>query len=93
MEMEDFIRYLRLFQSDNRLTVWHLALLMSILDLGYRQGNKKVIMVSRSKIMALSHINTIPTYNKYFKELQSFGYIKYTPSYHPGFKSKAELLK
>ncbi|RWW91739.1 hypothetical protein [Flavobacterium cerinum] len=66
---------------------------MAILQLGYRHGHKSVIKVSRSKIMALSHVSTLPTYHKYFKELQDFGYIKYTPFYHPGYKSEVVLLK
>ena len=77
--------------DDPRLNVWHFALLLAILSLGYRQGQKKNIKVSRSKIMTLSHIKTLPTYHKYFKELQCFGYIEYTPSYHPGVKSIVKL--
>ncbi|RWW96713.1 hypothetical protein [Flavobacterium cerinum] len=64
---------------------------MAILHLGYRQGHKSVIKVSRSKIMALSHVSTLPTCHNYFKKLQDFEYIKYTPSYHPGYNSEVEL--
>ena len=35
------------------------------------------------QIIALSHIETLPTYHKYFKELQVMGYIRNTPCYHP----------
>lgn len=42
--------------------------------------------------MSMSHINATPTYHKYFKELQNYGYIKYTPSYHPGYRSTIEIL-
>ena len=80
-----------IYMEDPRLNVWHFALLFAILSLGYKQGQMQNIKVSRSKIMALSHINTIPTYHKYFKELQNLGYIEYFPSYHPGFKSEVYL--
>lgn len=82
---------LQIYMEDPRLNVWHFALLLAILSLGYKQGQKQNIRVSRSKIMALSHINTIPTYHKYFKELQSLGYIEYLPSYHPGVRSEVNL--
>ncbi|MBF4519282.1 hypothetical protein IRZ71_23285 [Flavobacterium sp. ANB] len=88
---DQVMNYLSIYMDDSRLSVWHLAILMAILSLGYRQGEEKTIKVSRSKIMALSHINTIPTYHKYFKQLQIFGYIIYRPSYHPGYKSEIEL--
>jgi len=82
---------LQIYMEDPRLNVWHFALLLAILTLGYKQGQKHNIRVSRSKIMELSHINTIPTYHKYFKELQNLGYIEYLPSYHPGVRSKVCL--
>ncbi len=93
MVISEFLDYLAFFQKDKRLNVWHMALLVAILQLGCRQGQKKVIRVSRSKIMSLSHVRTLPTYHKYFKELQVMGYIRYKPSYHPGYRSEIELLK
>ncbi|PXY40914.1 hypothetical protein DMB65_10075 [Flavobacterium cheongpyeongense] len=92
MEMQALLKYLKLFEKDNRLNVWHFSLLSAVLYLGYRQNQSKIIKVSRSRIMSLSHIKTLPTYHKYFKELQTMGYIKYTPSYHPGYQSEVELL-
>lgn len=92
MESE-FKNYLSKLENDARLNVWHFALLTAILLLGIKQHQSKVINVSRSKLMALSHIQTLPTYHKYFKELQQLGIIKYTPSYHPGYKSEVEFLE
>ena len=83
--------FLRLISKDSRLNVWHLALLYGLVQLAYAQNETKIIRVSRSKLMMVSHIETLPTYHKYFKQLQDFGYIKYTPSYHPGYKSTVEL--
>lgn len=92
MALDELLDYLDVFEKDSRLNVWHFALLSAILYLGYRQNQKDTISVSRSKIMALAHIGTFPTFHKYFKELEVLGYIKYTPSYHPGYRSKVELL-
>ncbi|WP_339655805.1 hypothetical protein [Flavobacterium frigidarium] len=88
---DSLMDFLLIYMEDPRLNVWHFALLLAILSLGYKQGQMQNIKVSRSKIMALSHINTIPTYHKYFKELQNLGYIEYFPSYHPGVKSEVYL--
>ena len=79
-------------EKDPRLNVWHFSLLMAIMLLGFKQKQFKVINVSRRRLMALSHIKTLPSYHKYFKELQELGIIKYTPSYHPGYKSEVEFL-
>ncbi|MTH15927.1 hypothetical protein GKZ88_10125 [Flavobacterium sp. LC2016-01] len=85
--------YLSSYVEDPQLNVYHLSILAAILGLGYRQGQRRRIQVSRSKIMELSHVNTLPTYHKYFKQLQDLGYIKYSPSYHPGYKSEVKLCK
>lgn len=92
MKSKAIHNHLSKLEHDARLNVWHFALLTAILLLGARQRQSKVINVSRSRLMALSHIQTVPTYHKYFKELQEMGVIKYIPSYHPGYKSQVELL-
>lgn len=86
------IQYLDMVCNDNRLKVWHICLLLAIARLAYRQHENRIIRVSRSTLMKMSHIETAPTYHKYFKQLQEFGYIKYIPSYHPGYRSTIELL-
>jgi hypothetical protein len=88
----EFKNHLSKLEEDARLNVWHFALLTAIMLLGCKQKQHKVINVSRKKLMALSHIKTLPSYHKYFKELQEMGIIKYTPSYHPGYKSEVEFL-
>jgi len=92
MKSKAIHNHLSKLENDARLNVWHFALLTAILLLGARQGQSKVINVSRSRLMALSHIQTLPTYHKYFKELQEMEIIRYIPSYHPAYKSKVEWL-
>lgn len=92
MTPADLLMYLAILEKDERLSVWTFSILTAILYLGFRQGHTKIIKVSRSRIMSLSHVHTLPTYHKYFKELQTFGYIKYSPCYHPGYRSEVELL-
>lgn len=90
---KDGLEYLDIVCNDDRLNVWHICLLLAIARLAYRQNEGAIIRVSRSKLMKMSHIDTAPTYHKYFKQLQNFGYIRYVPSYHPGYRSTIELLK
>ena len=51
---------LRIYMEDPQLNVWHLAILNAILSLGYRQGERQRIKVSRRKLMLLSHIKHCP---------------------------------
>lgn len=88
----DWILFLRKISDDERVNIWHISIVVAIINLAIVQDEKKIIRVSRSKIMEKSHIKTIPTYHKYFKELQLFGYVKYTPSYHPKGRSYIEIF-
>lgn len=90
--VNQLLNFLQKAQNDSRLNIRHLALISALIQLAYQQNERKIIRVSRSRLMALSHINTIPTYHKYFKQIQEMGYIKYTPSYHPDFRSTVEFL-
>ena len=83
---------LRSIAKDERLNVWHISMLVALHLLAVDQGKFGGVKASRSKIMALSHINTLPTYHKYFRELQELGYINYRPSYHPGVRSEIDML-
>ncbi len=87
-----WISFLRKISDDERLNVWHIAIAVAIIQLAIAQDEKNKIRVTRCKLMKKSHIKTIPTYHKYFKELQRFGYTRYTPSYHPGGKSYIEIF-
>lgn len=87
----ELMKYLSAYMKDPELNIWHLMILTSILSLGYNQKQWERIKVNRGKIMMLSHIRTLPTYHKYFKELQDFGYINYKPSFHPGSRSEVSL--
>jgi hypothetical protein len=80
-------------ESDTRLTAWHFAILAAVLFMALRQGRLEGVKVSRKRIMALSHIGTLPTYHKYFKDLQRLDYICYRPSYHPAVRSEVDLKK
>lgn len=88
-----FGTYLILLSKDDRITVWHMAVIFGIIQLAAGDDIVMPIYISRKKVMQLSHINSIVTYHKCVKELQQFGYIDYFPSYHPAFGSRVYLRK
>lgn len=93
MQPNEIPDFLRTIEQDSRLNVWHLAILLAVAVLALSQGRYSRIKVSRNTIMEKSHINTVPTYHKYFKDLQDMGYVHYRPSYHPGVRSEIDLVK
>lgn len=93
MNTNDISSLFKSFESDRRLNTWHIAIIFAIILLAIRQQRTERILISRSKLMALSHIYTLPTYHKYLRDLLDLGYINYRPSFHPGIKSEIDLLK
>ena len=83
---------MKVLESDMRLNTWHMALLLALFYLQSTQECCSRIRVRRKKLMLLSHIRTLPSYHKYIKDLQNFGYITYYPSYHPSGKSEIMML-
>ncbi|WP_293299802.1 hypothetical protein [Pedobacter sp. UBA4863] len=79
------------YAADPRLNVWHLGILMAIVQLMKTVEFNIPISVSRKKIMELSRIGNYVTYHKYLSQLSDFGYILYNPSYHPGLGSQIIL--
>lgn len=88
----NWVLFLQKISGDDRVNVWHISIIVAIIQIAIAQNEKKIIRVSRSRIMEKAHIKTIPTYHKYFKELQQFGYMRYTPSYHPKGRSYIEIF-
>ncbi|WP_158797518.1 hypothetical protein [Pedobacter sp. L105] len=84
--------FLRKAADDVRLLPSHLSLVMAIFY--FRDDNTPgaPTRISRSKLMRFSRIRSIVTYHKCLKELISFGYINYVPSYHPTNASLIWLL-
>ncbi|MDF1548462.1 MAG: hypothetical protein P1P88_11615 [Bacteroidales bacterium] len=68
--------------ADSRITPFHFSLYMAL----FRQWNlnyfNNPIFIARGEIMKMSKIGSVTTYLKCLKELHSWNYIKYKPSYN-----------
>ena len=88
----NYIRHLNgLFEKinrDDRMTAQHISLYMSIFQLWNRNRFKNPVPVSREELMTLSRIGGRNTYGRCMKELDRWGYIRYSPTgnLHTGWK-------
>lgn len=78
--------------SDTRLKPVHISLSIALCHGWVLNCFRRPYRVSRSLLMTASRIRSRATYHKAMKELQSFGYLKYCPSYHPFKASEVEIL-
>ena len=80
---QQVISFIHQLASDIRLKPTHISLCLALCHAWMRSNFQNIFQVSRSKLMAASRIQSRATYHKVMKDLQAFGYLKYTPSYHP----------
>ena len=72
--------YSHLF-NDERLSVWHFSIYMTLVLLWHKNELANPFPISRKNIMELAHVYSFATYHKCIKQLEMFGYIQYNPSY------------
>ncbi|MCF0075692.1 hypothetical protein LZD49_34795 [Dyadobacter sp. CY261] len=77
-------------KSDVRLNPYHISLYTALLY--YGNGIQKIpFHASRRKLMGFSRIKSGATYHKCLRELVSYGYLSYDPSFHPQLGSRIVL--
>ena len=84
--MDNFQRvglFLHGVASDVRLKPTHVSLCIALCHVWSRSLFQNDFHVSRRQLMSGAHIRSYVTYHKVIRELQSFGYLDYRPSYHP----------
>ena len=77
-------------KSDDRLTSYHISLYIALLY--YSKGIRQLpFYASRRKLMGFSRIKSGATYHKCLRQLISYGYLDYHPSFHPQQGSRIVL--
>jgi len=71
-----------IFDSDSRLTPFHISLYMSLFRYWNLNYFNNPISISRDEMMKISKIGSVNTYVRCLKELHLWNYIKYEPSYN-----------
>jgi hypothetical protein len=77
--------------ADNRLNPTHVSLYMAIFQFWNAERFQNPVSISRQELMRISKISAKATYHKCIKDLHTFGYIQYLPSFNP-FKGSLVYL-
>ncbi len=77
--------------ADNRLNPTHVSLYMAIFQFWNSERFQNPVSISRQELMRISKISAKATYHKCIKDLHSYGYIQYLPSFNP-FKGSLVYL-
>ncbi|MEP6738250.1 MAG: hypothetical protein ABJA70_22185 [Chryseolinea sp.] len=77
---------------DDRLRPIHISLSIALCQAWALNEFRSPYRTSRRHLMAASHIRSKATYHKVLMELTKFGYVKYSPSFHPLKASEVEII-
>jgi hypothetical protein len=95
-EVTNFIRHLlkikEAFARDQRLSSSHISLYYALFFEWNESRFLDTFFINRLEMMNASKIGSVNTYTKCLKELDSFGYIKYLPSFNPNKGSMVNLF-
>ncbi|MBN8694588.1 MAG: transcriptional regulator [Bacteroidetes bacterium] len=80
-----------IFCEDERLTPFHVSLYFSLFQYWNMAKFRNPISISRDELMRASKIGSVNTYIRSIKELHTWNYIKYIPSYNPQKGSQVYL--
>ena len=84
--------YFERIALEERFYSTHISLLMALFYYSDSNVPEMSFQVSRPKLMRFSRIRSIATYHKNIKDLVDYGYIEYTPSWHPQRGSQVRLI-
>ncbi|EOR95363.1 hypothetical protein ADIARSV_1475 [Arcticibacter svalbardensis MN12-7] len=79
--MPSLTKFLIPVSQDSRLHPAHICLFISLFSLWERSRFISPFRISRRQLMKISKIKSTATYHKCIRELVSYGYIDYEPSY------------
>lgn len=78
--------------SDERISRTQLSLYIALLNCWREQNCEERFKITRKLLMKQSKIPAISTYHRCLKNLISFGYIEYEPTYDHYKGSKVKLI-
>ncbi len=74
--------------GDARISITHIGIYAALLQYWKQNNFENPIQVFSHEIMQIAKISASATYHKIIRDLNSYGYIKYVPSYKRNQGSK-----
>ena len=91
-QLEQLSAFFNAMEHDKRMGTTHVSLYMALFHLSTLNSFQHPVSFTRQEVMPIAKINGRATYHKCMNELESYGYIKYIPSFNPILKSVAYFL-
>lgn len=84
---------LEIFNNDERIKQGHITLYLAFFYLWNKKFFKETLTINRELIMERAKIKSKTTYHNHLRDLDTWGYLTYYPSYHPSRGSKIKMTR
>jgi len=81
------------FNNDTRIKQGHITLYLAFFQKWNREFFKQTLTINRELIMERAKFKSKTTYHNHLRDLDTWGYLKYYPSYHPSRGSKIRMTR
>jgi hypothetical protein len=78
--------------QDSRLNSSHVSLYLALLLVWEQNSFVNPFRITRERLMSLSKIGSLATYHRCIKQLEEFGYIRYTPTFNSFIGSSVQII-
>ena len=79
-------------EKDARISITHIGIYAALLQYWQEHGFINPLRVYSYEVMKIAKVSAHATYHRSVKDLNSFGYIRYEPSFKRNSPSKVYLL-
>lgn len=90
--LHQFREFLEKATLTTRMNASHISVYTALCLIGVTQERESGFFISRRKVMQLACIRSSGTYHKNIRDLQAWGLVTYSPSYHPALGSTVSLI-
>jgi len=89
---DQFLQFFKKINNDARISVTHISLYCTLLKLILEQRVQPILIMA-PELMKSAKIAGLGTYHRCIRDLHSFGYIRYEPSFNHRKKSRIYLFE
>lgn len=90
-EVNEIALFMEQTRLDPRIGPLHISLYLAIFYCWVQQGGSGPVQFTARELMPIAKIAGGTPYHRCIKQLHTYGYIVYEPSFNPGVKSKVYL--
>jgi hypothetical protein len=92
MPIEQLTAFYKRMEEDNRMSPAHISVYMALWERWNRVDFTGPVIFTRRELMRAAKISGLATYHRCMKDLATYGYIEYRPSFNPCVGSQAIML-